>query len=113
PSIMLRYLRLVRLFVLTGLPRYRKAAIVGACGALICALSLLLSPFVTSSIRVAFGGTFALTAFGSCLVTATVLLLWPTENKRQSFQRLQHEWKDRKDRLDTLRPSVVRAWGDY
>jgi HJR/Mrr/RecB family endonuclease len=113
PGLRLTYLRLVRLFVLTGLPRYEKAAIIGASGAIICALSLLLSPFVVSSLGTALAGALVLTAFGSCLMTATVFLLWPTENKRQSFQRLQHEWKDRKNKLETLRPSVVQAWTDY
>jgi hypothetical protein len=113
PGVILRYLRLVRLFTLTGLPRFSSGAVIGVSAAIFCALSMLISPFVFSSLRSVFGCACILTVVGSSLATAVVLLLWPSETKLRSYLRRQQEWKDRKDRVEILRPSVVQAWTDY
>jgi hypothetical protein len=112
-GLVLGYLYLVRLFVLTGLPRYGKAAVLGISAAVVCGLSLLLSPFLFSSLAAALGGASVMTATGAIVVTAAVFLLWPTESKRQSFQRLQRERKGRKQRADSLQAPVSQAWAEY
>ena len=113
PSLTLTYLRLVRLFVLTGLPRFKQGTVIVVSGVILCGLSLLLSPFVFSSFASAIGGAFVLAVSSFSLMAGAILLLWPTESKRQSFQRLQIEWKNRKDRVEALRPLVEQAWADY
>ena len=50
PGFKLRHLRLVRWFVLTGLPRFGKASVLSSLAAAICALSLVLSPFLFASL---------------------------------------------------------------
>ena len=113
PSFTLVYLRLVRLFVLTGLPKFDRVIVIAASGAILCGLSLLLSPFVFSSFASAIGGAFVLTISSFSLLAGAIVLLWPTESKRESFQRLQLEWKNRKDRTEALRPLVKQMWADY
>ena len=43
----------------------------------------------------------------------SVLLLWPTGAKRDAFNHLQAAWKLRKERLESLRPTVLQAWAAY
>ena len=110
PSLKLRYLSLVRLFVLTGLPRRGKAVLIGYAAAIICGLSLAISPLRFSSLASAFEGAFALTLLGWGLAAAAIFILWPNEQKRQSFQRLQGQLKEGKERVITLQSAVVQAW---
>ena len=42
------------------------------------------------------GGAATLTVLGSCLTTAAIPL-WPTVNKREAFNRLFQQWKERKE----------------
>jgi hypothetical protein len=109
-GITLRYLSLVRLFVLSGLPRFGKTAIIFSVAAICLALTMLLSPLVFSSFGAAIAGALTFTALGTSLTTAAVFVLWPTDQKRQSFQNLQRQWRDRKAYVESLRPTVVRAW---
>ena len=113
PGLTLTYLRLARLFVLTGLPRFKQITVIMVSGAVLCGLSLLFSPFVFSSFASAMGGAFVLAVSSSSMMVGAILLLWPNERKHQSFQRLQHEWKNRKDRADALQPLVEQSWTDY
>lgn len=113
PGFRLQYLRLVRLFVLTRLPGYGKTVVIGAITAVICGISLLLTPFFFSSAGTAFFGAFIMLVIGTCLTSAIVLVLWPTEEKRQSFHRLEEQVKAGKQRLEALRPSVEQAWANY
>ena len=112
-SLRLRYLNLVRLFVLTGLPRHGKAAVMGGAAAAVLRLSMLLSPFLFRSLWAWADGAATLTVLGSCLTTAAIYLLWPTVNKREAFNRLFQQWKERKEQVKALRPGVDRAWEDY
>jgi hypothetical protein len=112
-SLRLRYLDLVRLFVLTGLPRHGRGVVTGSCAAVVCALSLLLTPFLFSSLGSALLGALILALSGSSLVTASIFLLWPTERKRRSFQHLQQRLKECRDQVRVLRPAVAQAWASY
>ena len=113
PGLALIYLYIAHLFFLTGLPRYGKAPVIGGSAAVVCALSMLLQPFVFSSVWSFMVGALALTLFGSCLSTAAVFSLWPSEYKHQSLERLQQEWTQRKERAAALRPGVAQAWCVY
>jgi Restriction endonuclease len=113
PSFTLRYLYLVRLFVLTGLPRRGKAVLFGYAAALVCALSLAISPFFFSSLSVAYEGAFVLTLLGAGLAAGAIFILWPNDHKRQTFQRLQGQLKECKERVVTLRPALAQAWVAY
>ncbi len=113
-SLTLRYLNVVRLFVLTGLPRCGKPAVIGVSAAIICAVSLVLSPFLfPSSCGSAAVCALVLAAVGSCLAAGVIWALWPTDAKRQAFNRLLPEWKGRKEQVDNLRPKLEAAWEDY
>ena len=82
--------------------------------AVVCALSILLSPFVfPCSLAAASVLAMLLTVTGSCLATAALVILWPTESKRLTFQRLQGKCKEYRQRADTLRPAVAQAWAEY
>src|SRR5262249_18788796 len=94
------YLNLVRLFVVSRLPQFGKAAIIGGLTAIVCGLSLAFSPCVAPTLGVALGGALVLTVLASLLGTAAVFLLWPTEAKRQAFQRFQVERKQWLERVD-------------
>jgi hypothetical protein len=113
PSFTLRYLYLVRLFVLTGLPLRGKAVLIGYGAVIVCCLSLAISPFLFSSLSVAYEGAFVLTLLGSGLAAASIFILWPNDHKRQTFQRLQGQLKECKERAATLRPTVAQAWAAY
>jgi HJR/Mrr/RecB family endonuclease len=105
----LLYLKLVRVFVITGLPRLGVGIVIGASTAIICALFMLIAPFVFSPVRSVFERAFLLAVMGFSLATAVVTLLWPTE----TYQRLEREWKERKDVLETWRLSLLRACAEY
>ena len=113
PGIALMYLKLVRLFFLTPLPGYGKAIVIGGAAALVCAFSLLVSPFVCRSLGAAFEFALVLAVTGSSLATAAVFLLWPTEPKRQAFQRLQRQCKEQRALAESMRPGVTQGWEDY
>jgi len=106
----LRYLLLVRLFVLTGLPRRGKALLIGFAAAITCGLSLAISPLLFSSLSAAYEGAFVLALLGWGLALAAIFILWPNEHKRVSFQRLQGQLKESKERVTTLQPAVVQTW---
>jgi hypothetical protein len=112
-GITLRYLSLVRVFVLTGLPRFGKTLIIFFAAAICSALTMLLSPVFFPTFGAAIVGALIITALGSGLTTAAVFLLWPTESKRQSFQELQRQWRERRAHVETLRPVVARAWTEH
>jgi hypothetical protein len=107
-----RYLNLVRLFVLTRIPCYGKTVVIASSATIICALSLLITPFLYSSMASASAGASIMLLSGTSLVTATILLLWPTEHKRQAFQRLHQQLKQAKEQLETLRPALANACAD-
>jgi hypothetical protein len=113
PSFTLRYLRLVRLFVLTGLPRFAKLELIGMAAAIICGLSLVLCGLAFSSFGLVVGFTLITTAVGSCLTCAAVVLLWPTEDKQKAFQQLQRQWTERRQQAETLRLASAKAWADF
>jgi HJR/Mrr/RecB family endonuclease len=110
---MLLYLHLVRLFVLSRLPVFGKVVVIGSFVAAICAFSMILSPFVFPTIGAAVQGVLVITSLGGGLVTTVVFLLWPTEHKRQSFQRLHSQRQERKARIETLRLPLAHAWREY
>jgi hypothetical protein len=114
PGVKLIYLNLVRLFVLTRLPGFGKVPVIGGSAAMICALSLISSPFIFPSSATA-GLEFAccLTVIGSSLASGAILLLWPTEAKRDSYQRLERERKENKKLAETMRPRMAQAWDEY
>jgi hypothetical protein len=112
-SFRLRYLNLVRLFVLTSLPRHGKMAVIGGAAAVVCGLSLISSPLLYSSIGTALLGSAILTVLGSAATTVAGFVLWPTEAKRQAFNLLNSEWKSRVERANALEPTVQKAWAEY
>ncbi len=113
PGVRWRYLALVRLFVLSGIPRFGRAKIISSTAAIIFSLTMLFSPFLFSSFGDALLGALFLTASGTVLVTAAVLLLWPTEAKRQGYQSLQRQRKEQNERVETLRSAVGQAWAEH
>ncbi len=112
-SLRLGYLYIVRFFVLTNLPRHGKGSVIGAAAAVLCALSLLLSPFLFSTLARALSGALVLMAASSALAVAAVFSLWPTERNRELFQRLQRERKCGQEQVAALRQPVARAWEEY
>jgi hypothetical protein len=109
-SFTLRRLQLVRLFVLTGLPRYGKATLLGGSIAVLSGLSVAGSPLVATTLGSALEGAMIVTGVGSCLLTAMVCWLWPTEQKRQRFHDLQGQRKRQQVRKASLQPAVEQAW---
>ena len=107
------YLNLVRLFVLTGLPEFGRAQVIGGAAFVVCCLSLLSTPFLFRSCGAAFQGAAILTVCGFCLAAPAVLILWPTEPKRVAYQRLRQQRKEWKGQVEALRPATVQAWADY
>ena len=107
------YLSLVRLFVLTRLPGFGMAKVIGGVAVVVCCLSLLSTPFLFSSLPHALEGATVLTACGFCLTAPAVLVLWPTEPKRLAYQRLRQQRKEWAERVEALRPATEQAWADY
>lgn len=106
-------LNLVRLFFLTGLPKFGRAKVIGGTAFVVCCLSLLSTPFLFRSLGAALEGAAVLTACGFCLAAPAVLLLWPTEPKRVAYQRLRQQRKEWKGQVEALRPATEQAWADY
>lgn len=113
PGFALIYLHAVRLFVLTRLPPYGKAVALGGAAAVVCGLSLLSSPFLYGSLGAALEGAAVLTVCGFCVAAAAILALWPTESKRQAFQRLHGEQKEWRQQVEIQRPILERAWANH
>jgi HJR/Mrr/RecB family endonuclease len=112
-GIALIYLQAVHLFVLSRLPGLGKLAVIGGGTIVLFALSLIASPLVFSSFGTAFAGAVAVTVCASSLLAASVLLLWPTEGKRQAYHQLRQQWRERCRHVIDVRPAVETAWEKY
>jgi hypothetical protein len=112
-SVRLRYLTMVQRFDATGLPRYGMGPLIGYSSAGICAISLLLSPFIYSSAGSAIIGSLALAAVCSVLLSLMVLLFWPNQQKRHSFQWLQRNREELLERVEVLRSVLEKAWSHH
>jgi hypothetical protein len=112
-SFRLRHLRAVHRFVRTGLPRFGKAAVMGYATAILCGLSLLLSPLLFSSLQGALGGAFLFTALMSGLLNVTLLVLWPTEIRRITYLQLERQRRDAEEQVYDLRSSLAQAKSEY
>jgi HJR/Mrr/RecB family endonuclease len=115
-GITLAYLHLVRLLVLTGLPRYGKTvaiAVFATIPSIFCVLPLLLLALVFPALEITFRGMVLLTVLSAGLMAGAACLLWPTEYKRQAFQNLQRQRKERLHQVETLRAAAAQAWADF
>jgi hypothetical protein len=119
-SLTLIYLHAVRLFVLSGLPALGKTAVIGGGAVIICLLSLiipLLFFLLVGPLGATFGATLlgaaVITVCGSALLATPVLILWPTEAKRQAFHRHYQQWRERRAAIERIGPAVEHAWASF
>jgi restriction system protein len=113
PSFQLMYLRLVRLVALTRLHRHTGPTVVGVTGTILALLLLLPLLVLFSALGGIVKGALILGAVGVCLATAAVLFLWPTEEKRHAYHRVQQEWSDRKTRAETACAAMEHSRLEY
>jgi hypothetical protein len=109
----LKYLALVNLFSRSGLTRYGLGPILGYSAAAICALSIVASPYLFATLASAIRGGMALSVATTVLLAVAVLLLWPTDDKLASFQRLEQARREAAGRAEVLAPLAAKAREDY
>jgi HJR/Mrr/RecB family endonuclease len=113
PSLRLRYFRLVRLLALTHLHRYTNRLVAGLCTtvlALLLLLSLLVSFYALGRY---FSGALILSSASLGAAAIAIQFLWPTEEKRQVYHRLQQECMDSKVVAEKARAAREHAWAVY
>jgi restriction system protein len=87
--------------------------VAGLCAAVLSLTSLLALLVIYSALGGFVSGVFFLSSAGLGLAAAVIPFLWPTDEKRQVYHRLQQEFTDSRVVAERARAATDHAWGVY